>query len=81
MYSFPNYQSAVLCLILTFYLTCIQVSQEATKVVWHFSLLRNFLQISLIHVVKDFSVANITVVDIFLKFLCFVYDPADELAI
>ena len=71
MYSFPNSQSAVLCLALTFFLTCIQVSQEAGKVVWHFFLLRNFPQISVIHTVKGFSIANIAVVDVFLEFPCF----------
>ena len=81
MYSFPNSQSSVLCLVLTFFLTCIQVLQEAGKVVWHFSLLNNFPQIFVIHAVKDFSVANIAVVDVFLEFPWFVYDPVDELAI
>ena len=81
MYSFPNSQSAVLCLGLNLFLTCIQVSKEAGKVIWHFSLLRNFPQISVIHTVKGFSVANITVVDVFSGIPLFWYDPTDELAI
>ena len=38
------------------FLTCIQVSQEAGKVVWNSYLFKNFLQFVVIHVVKGFSV-------------------------
>ena len=31
----------------------------------------------MIHTVKDFSIISETEVDVFLEFLCFVYDPAD----
>ena len=37
----------------------------------------NFLQFVMIHTVKDFSIISETEVDVFLEFLCFVYDPAD----
>ena len=41
-----------------FFLTCIQVSQEAGKVVWHSHLLKNFPQFVVIHTIKGFSVIN-----------------------
>ena len=40
------------------FLTCIQVSQEAGKVVWYSHLLKNFPQFVVIHTVKGFSVVN-----------------------
>ena len=40
------------------FLTCIQVSQDAGKVVWYSHLLKNFLQFVVIHIVKGFSVVN-----------------------
>ena len=55
------------------FLTCIQVFQEAGKMVWHSHLFKDFPQFVVIH--KDFSVVNEAEVDVFLKFLCFLYDP------
>ena len=40
------------------FLTCIQVSQEAGKVVRYSHLLKNFPQLVVIHTVKDFSIVN-----------------------
>ena len=40
------------------FLTCIQISQEAGKVVWYSHLFKNFPQFVVIHTVKDFSVVN-----------------------
>ena len=57
------------------FLTCIQVSQEARKVVWYFHLFKNFPQFVVIHTVKGFSVVNEA--DVFLEFSCFFYDPSD----
>ena len=57
------------------FLTCIQVSQEAGKVVWHSHLVKNFPQFVVIHKVKGFRVVNDT--DVFLEFLCFLYGPTD----
>ena len=57
------------------FLTCIQVSQEAGKVVWYSHLLRNFPQFCVIHTVKGFGVVNEAEVDVFLEFLCFLHDP------
>ena len=55
------------------FLTCIQVSQEAGKVVWCSHLFKNFPQFVVIHTVKGFSI--IIELDVFLEFSCFFYDP------
>ena len=59
------------------FLTCIQVSREAGKVVWYSHLLKNFPQFVVIHTVKGFSIVNEAEVDVFLEFSCFFYDPTD----
>ena len=59
------------------FLTCIQVSQETSKVVWYFHLFKNFSPFVVIHTVKGFSVVIEAEVDIFLEFSCFFYDPRD----
>ena len=67
--SFPILkQSVVPCPVQT----CIQISQEAGKVVWYSHLLKNFSQFVVIHTVKGFRVVNETEVDGFLEFFCFV---------
>ena len=65
------------CLVLTCFLTCIQVSQELDKVVWYSHLLKNFPQFVMIHMVKGFSVVSEAEVDVFLEFPSFFYDPMD----
>ena len=60
-----------------FFLTCIQISQEAGKVVWYSHLLENFLQFVVIQTVKDFGVVNETEVDFLWNSLAFFYDPTD----
>ena len=60
-----------------FFLTCIQASQEAGKVVWYFHLFKNFSQLVVIYIVKGFNVVNEAEVDVFLEFSSFVYDPID----
>ena len=67
MYSFPNLElvhcstsSSNCC-----FLTLIQISQEAGKVVWYLHLLNNFPQFVVIHTVKDFSAVNEAEVDVF----------------
>ena len=68
MYSFPNLES-VHCSMSSSnccFLTCIQVSQEAGKVVWYSHLLKNFPQLVVIHTVRGFSVVNEA--DAFLEF-------------
>ena len=58
------------------FLICIQVSQEAGKVVYS-HLLKNFPHFVVIHTVKGFSVVNEAEVDVFLEFPYFFYDPMD----
>ena len=60
-----------------FFLTCIQISQEAGKVVWYSHILKNFPQFVVIHTVKVFGVVNKAEVDVFLELTCFFNDPAD----
>ena len=59
-----------------FFLTCIQISQEAGQVVWYSHLLKNFPQFFVIHIVKGFGVVNKVEIDVFLELSCF-DDPAD----
>ena len=59
------------------FLTYIQVSQEAGKMVGYSHLLKNFPQFVVIHKVKGFSIVNETEVDVFLEFSCFFYDLTD----
>ena len=79
MYSFPDL--APVCCSMSYsnccFLTCIQISQEAGKVVWYSHLLNNFPQFVVIHTVKGFGVVNKAEIDVFLEFSCFFYDPAD----
>ena len=79
MSSFPNFDpiscstsSSNCC-----FLTCIQVSQEAGKVVRYSHLFKNFPQFIVIHTVKGFGVVSEAEVDVFLDFSCFFYDPMD----
>ena len=50
------------------FLMCIQVSQEASKVVWYSHPCKNFSQFVVIHTVRGFSVGNDAKVDVFLEF-------------
>jgi len=59
------------------FLTCIMVSQEASKVVWCSRIFKSFPQFVAIHTVKGFSVVNRAEVDVFLELSCFLYDPTD----
>ena len=60
-----------------YFLTCIQVSQEAGQVVWYSHLLKNFPQFVVIHTVKGFGVANRANVVVFLELSCFFDDQTD----
>ena len=78
MYSFSNLKpvhcsmsSSNCC-----FLICIQVSQEAGKVVLYSHLFKNFPQFVVIPTVKGFSVVNEEEVDVFLELSCFFCDPA-----
>ena len=57
-----------------FFLTCIQISQEAGKGVWYFHLFKNFPQFVVIHTIKCVCLVNEAEVDFFLEFPCFFYD-------
>ena len=63
------------------FLTNIQVSQEAGKVVWYSHILKNFPQFDVIHTGKGFSIVNKAEIDAFLEFSCFFYDPKDVLTV
>ena len=54
-----------------YFLTCMQISQEAGKVVWYSHLLKNFPQFVVIHIVKGFNVVNEAEVDVFLELFAF----------
>ena len=58
-------------------LTCIQISQEADKVVWYSHLLQTFPQFVVIHTVKGFGIVNKAEVDVFLEISCLFDDPTD----
>ena len=45
--------------------------------VWYSHLFKSFPQFVMIHTVKGFSIVNERKVDVFLKFPCFLYDPAN----
>ena len=45
--------------------------------VWYSHLIKNFPQFVTIHMVNGFSVVNETEIDVFLKFPCFLYNPAN----
>ena len=59
------------------FLTFIQVSQEAGKVVWCSHLFQNFPQFIVIHTVKGFIIINEAEEMFFLELSCFFYDTAD----
>ena len=76
MHSFPT--SELVCCSMSSsnycFLICMQVSQEAGKVVWYSHFIKNIPQFVVIHTVKGFNIVNEPEVD-FLKFSCFFYDP------
>ena len=79
MYSFSHLEP-VYCFMSSSkccFLTCIQVSQEAGKVVWYSHLFQNFPQFFVIYTVKGFGIVNKAEVDVFLELSCFFDDPAD----
>ena len=67
MYSFPNLEPAHCSMSGSncCFLTCIQVSQEAGKVVWYSYLFKSFPQFVVIHIIKVFSIVNEAEVYIF----------------
>ena len=60
----PKFGTSLLfCVQFCYFLTCIQVSQEAGEVVWYSCLFKNFPQTDVIHTVKGFYVVNEAEVD------------------
>ena len=59
------------------FLTCIQVSQEASKVFWYSHLFKNFPEFVVMHTVKGFNLVSKAKVDVFLEFFCYFDDPVD----
>ena len=75
-YSFP-YVEPVCCSMSSSnccFLTCIQISQEAGKVVWYSHLFKNFPRFAVIHTVKGFGIDNKGKIDVFLVLSRFFYD-------
>ena len=66
-----EYQSVVPCLLLTFFLICIQISKKAGQLIWYSHLLQYFLQFIVIHTVKGFGIVNKAKVDVFWNSLAF----------
>ena len=71
MYTFPDLE------LVCYFLSCIQISQEAGQVVWYSYLFKNFLQFVVIHIIKGFGVVSKAKVDVFLEHSCFFNDPTD----
>ena len=53
------------------FLTRIQTSQAAVKVVWYSHHFKNFPQFVVIYTVKGFGVVNKTEVEVFVELYCF----------
>ena len=70
-------QSLVPCPVLIVALSCIQISQGASQVVWYSHLLKNFPQFLVSHTVKGFDIVNKAEIDFFLELYCFFYDPTN----
>ena len=59
------------------FLICIQIAQQAGKVVWYSHLLKNFPQFVVIYTVTGFGVVNKAEIDVFPVLSCFFDDPMD----
>ena len=59
------------------FLTCIQISQEAGQLVWYSHLFQNFPQFLVIHTVKGFGIVNKAEIDVFLEISWFLVYPMD----
>ena len=82
MYSF-SYLEPVCCSMSSSnccFLTCIQISQEASQVVYslvYSHLFQDSPQFIVIHTVKGFGIVNKSEIDVFLELFCFFDDPKD----
>ena len=59
------------------FLTCMQISQEASHVVWYSHHFKNFPQFVVIHTIKSFGIVNKAEVDVVLELSYFFNDPMD----
>ena len=59
------------------FLICMQISQEADKVVWYSHPFQIFPQFVVIYVVKGFGIIIKAETDVFLEFSCFFDNPTD----
>ena len=77
MHSF-SYLEPVCWSMSSFFLTCIQISQEAGQVIWYSHFFKNFPQFVVIYTVKGFGiVSKAEIDDFFLEPSCFFDDPED----
>ena len=79
IYSFPNLEP-VCCSMSSSnccFLTYIQISQEASQVVWHSHRLKNFAEFVVIHTGKGFGIVNKTKVDVFVELSWFLNNATD----
>ena len=60
-----------------FFLTCIQIFQEAGQAFWYSHLFQNFPQFVVNHIAKGLDIANKAEVDVFLELPCFLHDPTN----
>ena len=77
---FPILNQAVYCSMPGYnccFLTCIQISQEADKVVWYSYLFQNLPTVCCDLHSKGFTIVSEAEVDVFLEFSCFFDDPID----
>ena len=58
MYSFPSFKPVLFHARFCCFLTCIQVSQEAGKMVWYSHLFKNFPQFVVIHTISQNRIQN-----------------------
>ena len=57
-----------------FFLTCLQVAQEAGQVFLYYHFFQNFPQFIVIHTVKGFGIVKKAEIDVFLELSCFFDD-------
>ena len=79
MYSFPNLE-LVRCSMSgsnCCFLTCIQISQEASPMIWYAHLFKNFPQFVVIYTVKGFGIVKKADIDVFLELSCFFNNPME----
>ena len=79
MYSFINLEAVCCSMSISncCFLTCIQISQEAGKVVWYSRTFKELSTVVVIQIVKGFGIVNKAEIDVFLELSCFFDNPTD----